>query len=248
MSKGIGKQELDPELTAEIESGGANLDDLFGIISKTMFIDSVNGSDATGDGSTIKPYKTFKHAFSTLPKFSYAVTFRLMSGTYDLNTEPYNLNKPEDPSTYKYFKSLSIRGDTTTPANVNITGLSLLNAIPMHTIDMSGFTLDNMISLSFEVPVVKVSKVELKTGRLSPLMATGLFGGEFYVNDITVNNLTNDAVFQTLGGLWHFSNIKGTGNWCPYVANNSIIILGAGNTMTGTAGKVVKVNGGQLFE
>ncbi|MER2170746.1 MAG: hypothetical protein ABS938_08910 [Psychrobacillus psychrodurans] len=207
---------------------------------RTIWIDSVNGSDADGDGTSDYPYRSFLHAFSTLSNFSYSVTIHLKPGTYNIDTGSLN-------DTYKFVSSFTIRGDTTTPTNINIEGFNPLNVRILNGLILSGLTLENLVTLDgLESPYVRIEAIRIKSGRTYHILRAGNLSASFEIFDVIANNL--NTVFNITSGVWKFSNIKGNGNVTVFDITGALVMSDAlTNTITGTS-RVIKKQGGQFFE
>lgn len=78
---------------------------------------ATTGSDVTGDGSSVNPYATIQYAVNSLPDLiAHAVTIHIADGTY------YELVSIRNKYLTSPSASLTLLGNTTTPANVVISG------------------------------------------------------------------------------------------------------------------------------
>jgi len=78
---------------------------------------ATTGNDETGDGSSGNPYATIQHAIDTLPDLiAHSVTIHVADGTYN---EQVNISNKVGVTR---SASLTLEGNTTTPANVVIDG------------------------------------------------------------------------------------------------------------------------------
>jgi len=96
----------------------------------TLYVNAATGSDTTGDGSSSAPYATIQKAINQIPPIiNHTVTINVADGTYVGFTA----------QGYSGYGSISIIGNTTTPANCIISSAVSLKYFSMPII-FSGFS------------------------------------------------------------------------------------------------------------
>ena len=164
----------------------------------TLYV-SPSGNDTTGNGTSTAPYKTINKALSTIPKClgGFTATVNVAAGTYNENV------------TIQHFGN----------GNIAITG------VDGAAVTVSSMLVDNVKSLEINNIALNISGGFLhligSTVRvLSPFSASGAqygvyasyFSDAVFVNTVTINNTTDNAVISTNCSSVYVQRLAGTGN------------------------------------
>lgn len=213
---------------------------------KDIYLDSINGDDLTGDGSIIKPYKTFAQAFKGIRDINADINIKLKKGTYSIDTGVVNKDSGL-PRTYKKVSGLSISGLETNIQDVTLSKVNIANLLIERELTFHSLSLANEVYLfDLVAPKLILHSIGLKAGRANPILSYGENGGFVNIKNITANNLP--IAFILRGGVWTVSGIKGSGNGIVFEMYAGIATSDlSSNTVTGTT-RVNKIEGAQFFE
>ena len=182
---------------------------------------ATTGSDETGDGSSGNPYATIQHAIDTLPDLiAHSVTIHVADGTYN---EQVNISNKVGVTS---SASLTLEGNTTTPANVVIDG---------------GGTRDYCIYSSSVVCNFTIRGFQVQNAQRNNIRILGC-------PDLVLNNIISTGCNNTsfLEGSIHIISctLNGVDNvHCNDNSNNGLFLQGTTTQLKNVTGFEAKNNG-----
>ena len=198
----------------------------------TLYV-SPGGNDTTGNGTSTAPYKTINKALSTIPKClgGFTATVNVAAGIYNENV------------TIQHFGN----------GNLAITGVAGT------AVTVSGMLVDNVKSLEINNITLNISGgflhlIGSNVRVLSPFSASGAqygvyasyFSDAVFVNTVTINDTTDNAVISTNCSSVYIQRLAGTGNNVALASTRGAICSFGINESTSEILYYV-VEGGRIF-
>ena len=198
----------------------------------TLYV-SPNGNDTTGNGTSTAPYKTINKALSTIPKClgGFTATVNVAAGIYNENV------------TIQHFGN----------GNVAITG------VEGAAVTVDAMLVDNVKSLEINNIALNISGgflhlIGSNVRVLSPFSASGAqygvyasyFSDAVFVNTVTINNTTDNAVISTNCSSVYIERLVGSGNNVALASTRGSVCSFGINESTSAILYYV-VDGGRIF-
>lgn len=195
---------------------------------------STTGSDATGTGSESAPYATITKAISTIPANlnGYMARIYIEAGTYTENVTIQNFGNGIIALTGKPGASVTIVG------LVSITNVQLMQVFEVSINIQSSYLSVTGSNLSVYTP--------FSTNGESYGIHASLLSKAVFLDTVTINNTTGNALAATIGSTLYVERLLGSGNINLIASSRGSICAFGSNEATGTANYYTE-KGGRIF-
>lgn len=207
---------------------------------------STAGSDITGDGTSVAPYKTIQKAVDSIPKYldGNMATISITAGTYEervvIDGFQGGIIVLGSVNTAVTVRGVEVASSSLVRINVNITYSANLGGTPLSL--RYGSNVQFGTDITINGSSAAVSGIMVETGStLSSVV--DLFG---FMYKTTISNCKNFAIYATAGSKVALGEIAGSGNGTGLYAADGATITYNSRGMTATTANVT-VAGGRIY-